>query len=86
MIPSLAVVRVRSRRGRGIHLWIPLVLVWILLLPIAVLILPLFFLFCLVGRVHIARAMNVFQSLFRGLKGMQFEVENRVCSVSLRIA
>lgn len=86
MIPCLAVVRVRSRRGRGFHLWIPLVLVWILLLPVAVLLLPLFLAYCLVGRVRIARAMNAFRSLFRGLKGTQIEVENRVCSVSLRIA
>jgi len=86
MIPCLAVLRVRNRRGRGFHLWIPLVLVWILLLPVAVLILPLFLLYCLIGRVRIARAINACQSLFRGLKGMQIEVENRVCSVSLRIA
>lgn len=86
MIPSLAVIRVGRWRGRGFHLWIPLVLVWVLLLPLAVLILPLFLLYCLVGRVHIARAMNAFRSLFRGMKGTQIEVENRACSVSLRIA
>lgn len=86
MIPSLAVIRVRSRRGRGFHLWIPLVLVWVLLLPVALLVLPFFLLYCLVGRLRVARAMNACQSLFRGLKGTQIEVENRACSVSLRIA
>ncbi len=86
MIPCLAVVRVRHRYGRGIHLWIPLVLLWGLVLPIAVLILPFFILYCLLARVRIVRAISTFQSVFRGLKGMQCEVENRVCSVSLRIA
>ncbi len=86
MIPSLAVIRVRRRHGRGFHVWIPLVLVWVLLLPVAALLLPLFLLYCPVSRVHGAHAMNAFRSLFRGLKGTQIELENRACSVSLRLA
>ena len=86
MIPCLAVLKIRARSGRGIHLWIPLALVWILLLPVALLVLPLFLLFCLLGRVSLVRAAKTFGGIFAGLRGTQVQVEDRSYSVSLRIA
>jgi hypothetical protein len=86
MIPYLAVLKIRGRSGRRIHLWIPLALVWILLLPVALLALPLFFLFCLVGRVSLVRAANTLEAVFGGLRGTRVDVEDRSYSVSLRIA
>ena len=86
MMPYLAVIRLRGRGGRGIHLWFPLIFLWVLLLPFAVLALPLFFLYCLVGRVGLVRAVRTAAGIVRGLKGTQIQFEGGAHSASLRIA
>jgi hypothetical protein len=86
MIPWLAVIGIRARRGRGIHLWIPLVFLWILLLPFAALALPLFLVYCVVGRVSLVRAARTGAEILGGLKGTRVQFEDGAHCVSLRIA
>jgi hypothetical protein len=86
MIPWLAVIQIRARQGRGIHLWIPLVFLWILLLPFAVLALPVFLVYCLIGRVSVVRASRTFAEMLGALKGTRVQFENGARCVSLRIA
>ena len=86
MIPYLAVLKLRCPSGRGIHLWIPLALIWILLLPVALLGLPFLFLFCLIGRVSLVRALRTLGAVLGGLRGTRIQFEDRNHCVSLRVA
>jgi len=86
MIPSLAIVRIRPRQGRGFRLWIPLALLWIVLLPFAVLALPFFALYCAIGRINLGSALWTIAKIAGGLKGMHVDLEDARHSVSLHIA
>ena len=85
MMPALAVIRIRGRRGRH-TVWLPLIFVWLLLLPLALVALPLLLAYCVIGRVSVARAAGTAAEVLGGLKGARIHVEGGAHSVSLEIA
>jgi len=85
MIPLLAVVKIRSQRGPGLHLWVPLFLLWLLLLPIVLLLSPLIFLVCLAGRVNPFRAVSVVWQICASLTKMHVEVSHPGASVLIQV-
>jgi hypothetical protein len=85
MIPLLAIIRIRSDRGRGFHLWLPLFLLWLLLLPFVLLLSPLIFLVCVAGQVNLLRAASVVWQILAGLTNTHVEVTDPKASVLIRV-
>ena len=87
MIPLVATVAVRSHRGTGRGLWlpIPLFVIWLVLLPFAVLLTPVFVVACLVGRVNPIRAASVLWQFLTGLTRTRVDVDHRDQSIRIRI-
>jgi hypothetical protein len=85
MIPLLAVVHVRNKRGPGLHLWVPLFLLWLLLAPAILLLSPLILVACLVGRVDPLRALSVVWQVCAGLTNTYIEVSHPGVSVLIRV-
>jgi hypothetical protein len=54
-------------------------------LPVVLLLLPVFFVACLVVRVNPIQALSVFWDIVTTLKGTDIEVDERDCSILIRI-
>ncbi len=85
MIPLFAIIRIRSKRGRGFQLWVPLFLLWLVLLPFVVLLAPLILLVCLVGQVNPFRAVSVVCQILAGLTNTHIEVDDPNNSIMIRV-
>jgi len=85
MIPLFAIIRIRSKRGRGFQLWVPLFLLWLVLLPFVVLLSPLILLVCLVGQVNPFRAVSVVCQILAGLTNTHIEVDDPNNSIMIRV-
>jgi len=76
---------VTATRTRGVHLWIPLLLVWILLLPFVLLLAPVVFIACLIATVNPLRGVAFYWQVFNSLRGLRVEVEDPRAQVRIRI-
>jgi hypothetical protein len=85
VIPLLAKVGVRSQRGSGFRLWIPLFLVWLVLLPIVLLLLPLMFVLWWALQVNPFRALSACWQVLSGLRRTHVEVEHEHRSMLIHI-
>ena len=77
--------QVAVRPRRGVHIWIPLLLVWVLLLPFIVLLAPLVFVACLFVKVNPFRGVVVYWQIFNSVRGLRAEVEDPREKVRIRI-
>ena len=84
MIPLLAVIGFRVKH-HTVRLWLPLFLAWLLLLPAVLLLLPVFWMGCLVSKVHPWRALTTGWQILTGLKGMHVEFDDCKSLVLIRI-
>lgn len=73
MIPTIAIIRIRSGQERGFSLWIPLFLVWLLVLPFVIVLAPFVVLACLVTRTRLALFAALWEMLC-SLGGTRIEV------------
>lgn len=74
-MPQLVTVRIHSRHGRRVRLWIPLLPVFIVLSPVLLLVLGAVVIGCLVVRVRPLRAVATGGRLLWALSGTQFEFQ-----------
>ncbi len=84
MIPMLAVIRVRHRKGR-FALWAPLFLIWLLLAPVAVILAPIAMAISLVRRRNPVRLAAAAVGVLGALTGLVIEVDSPAASVLVRI-
>lgn len=85
MTPSLALVRVRTPRGRNIRLWLPLFLLWIPFLLLLPLILLALLVVALVGRMNPWRVMSTLCAVLCSLRGTDVRVASAGNRVTIRI-
>jgi hypothetical protein len=86
VIPVLAVVGFRTKRGRRPRLWIPLILLWLLLLPIVIPLLLVFVVVCLAARwPRPLRSLWVGWQILAALRGTAFEVDTSETSILVHI-
>lgn len=85
MIPLIAKVRIGRLGQPGIPVWIPLILFWLLLLPVVLVLLPVFWIACLVGRVHPGQATRVMWKTLTGVRGLRIEAGDRRGSVLIHV-
>jgi hypothetical protein len=85
MTPDGSAGQVHVRSGRGVRLWIPLLLVWVLLLPFVLLLAPFVFIACLIAKVNPLRGVTVYWQVFNSLRGLRVEVEDPGAQVRIRI-
>jgi len=85
MIPNVAVIRIESRHGHRIPLWIPLILLWIPLLLLSPLILLVIVGVCLAGGVNPWRAIAAFWAILCSLPGTHVHVRANGAKVLVRI-
>jgi hypothetical protein len=85
MIPSLAEVRVRTRAGRSIGLWIPLFLLWLVALLISPLLLAALLVATLIVGMRAWKAAGVFWGLLWSLSGINVEVRAEDVDVRVRV-
>lgn len=85
MMPQIVTVRVHSRRGRRIRLWIPVLAVLLLLSPLLLLGAIALFIGCLVVRVRPIRALFTLGRLLFSLSGTRIEFEQGHTAVLVTI-
>jgi len=85
MIPFFAKIGLRSLRGMGFRLWIPLFLIWLLLVPIVLLLLPLMFVLWWALQVNPFRALSACWQILSGLSRTHVEVEHDHGSILIHI-
>ena len=84
MIPLLIVIGFRVKQ-HTVRLWLPLFLAWLLLLPVVLLLLPMFWIACLLTKVHPWRALATGWQVLTGLKGTHVEIDDSKSLVLIRI-
>jgi len=85
MTPSLAIVRIQTRRGRNFRLWLPLFLLWIPFLLLLPLMLLALLLAALVGRMNPWRVTNALWAVLCSLPGTDVRVASDRNRVTVRI-
>lgn len=96
MIPMLMTVAVRHDTidhrtgryqpdGRGLRLWLPLVLVWLVLAPFVLLLAPLIILALALAGLNPFRALAAVFGVLTGLTGTRIQVDAPGATVDIRV-
>jgi hypothetical protein len=85
MMPQLAIVRVRDRKGNRVRMWIPVLPVVLLLSPVLLLVLLGIVVGCLVWRISPWRALSAGWYLFCGLSGTRIDIDQADAKVLVSI-
>jgi hypothetical protein len=85
MMPQLAIVRVRDKRGHRVRIWIPVLPVVLLLSPVLLLVLLALVGICLAYRVNPGRVLYAGWQLLCGLSGMRIDVDQADAKVLVSI-
>jgi len=85
MIPLIATVRIKPRRGRSIRLWLPLFLIWFLLVVLGVLLSPIIVIACLIAGLNPFTAVWGLIRVFLALAGTEIEIQAPDALVLVRV-
>ena len=85
MIPVLLVLRIRTHPGRGLRLYLPLILIWVLLAPFALLAVLVLCVVALIKGVTPWRVPVALWQLLRGLRRLSVDVGSPTSAVVVKI-
>ena len=85
MIPSIAVLELRSLHWRTPRLWLPLFLLWIPVILLSPLVFIVIYGLCIVGRISPWRAIAACWAFLCGLRGLHVHVSSNCNKVLIRI-
>ena len=75
MPPMLMILRLRTRRGRAVRLWLPLFLLWLLVLPLLLVALPIVLVACAAMRINPFLWIAIVWRLLNAVCGTHIEID-----------